>query len=275
MSISAAEVKKLRDQTGAGMMDCKKALKEADGDFDKAIEVLRKKGQKLSAKRADRAAKEGVVIAQVSDDKKKGVLVKLSCETDFVAKNEDFIDFAKEIANKAIEEFPDTIDDLAQLKLDDITIDKKVTEQVGVIGEKIELAEYATLESDMVVSYIHMGYKAGVIVGLNKADDKFEEAGRDVAMQIAAMSPVAVDKADVPDDVIEKEREIGREQARMEGKPDNIVDKIAEGKLNKFFKENTLLNQDFTKDTKMTVAQYLKEADPELDVTGFVRYQLG
>jgi elongation factor Ts len=275
MSISAADVKKLRDQTGAGMMDCKKALKEADGDFEKAIEVLRKKGQKLSAKRADRAAKEGVVIAKLSDDKKKGVLVKLSCETDFVAKNEDFIDFAKEIADKAIEEFPETKEDLAQLKLEDITIEEKITEQVGVIGEKLELAEYATLESEMVVSYIHMGYKAGVIVGLNKSDDAFEEAGRDVAMQVAAMRPVAVDKDEVPQKVIDKELEIGKEMAIKEGKPDHIVERIAEGKLNKFFQENTLLNQSFVKDNTKSVQEYLKSLDSDLTVTGFKHIELG
>lgn len=275
MSISAADVKKLRDQTGAGMMDCKKALQEADGDFEKAIEVLRKKGQKLSAKRADRAATEGVVIAVISKDNKKGVLVKLSCETDFVAKNEDFIDFAKDIANVAIEKFPSDKDELAKQKLNDITIEEKVTEQVGVIGEKIELAEYQTLKAEMVVSYIHMGYKAGVIVGLNKSGDKFEQAGKDIAMQIAAMKPVAVSKDDVPQSVIDKELEIGKEIALKEGKPEKIVDRIAEGMLKKFFQENTLLSQTFVKDNTKTIEEYLKSLDADLTVTGFRHIELG
>lgn len=275
MSISAADVKKLRDQTGAGMMDCKKALQEADGDFEKAIEVLRKKGQKLSAKRADRAATEGVVIADISKDNKKGVLVKLSCETDFVAKNEDFIDFAKDIANVAIEKFPSDKNELANQKLNGITIEEKVTEQVGVIGEKIELSEYQTLKAEMVVSYIHMGYKAGVIVGLNKADDKFEQAGKDIAMQIAAMKPVAVSKDDVPQSVIDKELEIGKEIALKEGKPEKIVDRIAEGMLKKFFQENTLLSQTFVKDNTKTIEEYLKSLDADLTVTGFRHIELG
>ncbi|NBC24105.1 MAG: elongation factor Ts [Bacteroidetes bacterium] len=275
MSISAKDVKKLRDHTGAGMMDCKKALKEADGDFDKAIEVLRKKGQKLSAKRADRDAKEGVVMALVNDDQTKGVVIKLSCETDFVAKNEDFVQLAKEMATIALKEFPTSKEELLKLKLNDITIGEKVTEQIGVIGEKIELADYERMESDMVVSYIHMGHKAGVILGLNKPGEAEEKAGRDVAMQVAAMRPVGVSKEDVPQETIDKELEIGREIALKEGKPDNIVDKIAQGKLNKFFKENTLLHQAYVKESKMTVEQYLKSINPDLTVTGFKHIELG
>jgi elongation factor Ts len=274
MSISAADVKKLRDTTGAGMMDCKKALTEANGDFDKAIEILRKKGQKLSAKRADRDAKEGVVMAVVSDDHSKGVLVKLSCETDFVAKNEDFINFATAIANIAIQDLPSK-EDLLNSKLDDITVQEKITEQIGVIGEKIELADYATLEAAMVVPYIHMGYKAGVIVGLNKASDSFEDAGKDVAMQVAAMRPTAVSQEGVPQEIIDKELEIGREIALKEGKPEQIVDKIAQGKLNKYFKENTLLPQSFVKDSNMTVESYLKSVDPDLTVVDFKHIELG
>jgi len=274
MSISAADVKKLRDTTGAGMMDCKKALTEANGDFDKAIEILRKKGQKLSAKRADRDAKEGVVMAVVSDDNSKGVLVKLSCETDFVAKNEDFIKFAEDIANIAIQDLPSK-EDLLNSKLGDITVQEKITEQIGVIGEKIELADYATLQSAMVVPYIHMGYKAGVIVGLNKSNDTFENPGKDVAMQVAAMRPSAVNKDGVSQEVIDKELEIGREIALKEGKPEQIIDKIAQGKLNKFFKENTLLSQSFVKDSNMTVEAYLKSVDPELTVVDFKHLELG
>ncbi len=273
-AITAADVKKLREMTGAGMMDCKKALAEAEGDFDKAIEILRKKGQKLSSKRADREAKEGVVIAQVSDDKTRGIIVKLSCETDFVAKNQDFIDLARKFADIALEKFPATLEELRNQPFDGITIGEKVTEQIGIIGEKLELS-YERLEAPMVCPYIHMGYRAGVLVGLNKADDKYYEAGRDVAMQVAAMRPIAVDKDDVDPAVIEKEIEIGKEQARQQGKPEQIVEKIAMGKLNKFFKENTLLNQQFVKDGSMTVRDYLKSLDPELTVTGFKHIELG
>lgn len=275
MSISAQDVKKLRDMTGAGMMDCKKALTETDGDFEAAVEFLRKKGAKLEAKRADRHAKEGVVIAKVSDDQKKGVIIKLSCETDFVAKNQDFVDLAMQFAQKALDAFPADAAALRNLGYNGITVGEKVTEQVGVIGEKIELAEYQRLEAEQVIPYIHMGYKAGVIVGLNKNSDAFETAGKDVAMQIAAMKPIAVDKDGVNQGTIEKEIEIGKEQARQEGKPEAILEKIAMGKLNKFFKENTLLNQAFVKDSKKTVAQYLKEQDGDLTVTDFKHVELG
>jgi len=277
VKISATEVKKLRDQTGAGMMDCKKALIEADGDFEKAIEVLRKKGQKVSLKRAEREAKEGVVYAIVSHDKKKGVVIKLSCETDFVAKNESFIAFAKNIAGIAIMRFPDDVDALLEIPYNGngISIKEKIVEQVGVIGEKIELAAYEKLEAPQVSSYIHMGYKAGVIVGLNKNHDQFDRVGKDVAMQVAAMKPIAVDKNGIDEHMVEKEIEIGKEQARREGKPEAILEKIARGKLNKFFQENTLLNQDFVKDSKKTVDEYLKESDPDLTVLDFRHVQLG
>lgn len=273
--ISAADVKKLRDQTGAGMMDCKKALAEAEGDFEKAIEVLRKKGQKLSLKRAEREAKEGVVYALVSDDESKGVVVKLSCETDFVAKNEDFINLTKQIAAIALATFPENVDQLLEQDIDGISIAEKVVEQVGKIGEKIELASYERLEAAKVVPYIHMGYKAGVIVGLNKSDDAYTDAGKDVAMQVAAMKPVAVDKDGVDATVIEKEIEIGKEQARLEGKPEAMLEKIAMGKLSKFFKEQTLLNQSFVKDSSMTVDQYLKQLDSGLTVEAFRHVALG
>jgi elongation factor Ts len=275
VKISASDVKKLRDQTGAGMMDCKKALAEAEGDFEKAIEILRKKGQKLSVKRAEREAKEGVVYAQVSDDKSKGVIVKLSCETDFVAKNEDFIDLTKQIADIALQEFPEDLDALLKLPINGISIGEKVIEQVGKIGEKIELAAYERMSAPQVVPYIHMGYKAGVIVGLNKADEKFEDAGKDVAMQVAAMKPVALDKEGVDQSIIDKEIEIGKEQARMEGKPEAILEKIALGKLNKFFKESTLLNQTFVKDSKLTVSSYLQSLDGDLTVEAFRHVALG
>jgi len=274
-TISATDVKNLREMTGAGMMDCKSALTEAGGDFDKAIEILRLKGQKLSIKRADREAKEGVVIALVSEDGKKGVVIRLSSETDFVAKNEDFVNLAKEFAQIALATFPADLESLLKQPYHNITIGEKVSEQVGVIGEKIELADYQRIEAPQVVSYIHMGYKAGVILGLNSADAKFKDAGRDVAMQVAAMKPVALDKDGVDASIVEKEIEIGKELARQEGKPEDMLEKIALGKLNKFFKENTLLAQAFVKDNSMSVEGYLKSMDKDLTVTGFKHIKLG
>ncbi|RLD19497.1 MAG: elongation factor Ts, partial [Bacteroidetes bacterium] len=240
MAITAQDVKKLREMTGAGMMDCKKALTEAEGNIESAIEFLRKTGQKLSVKRADREAKEGVVIALVSDDSAKGIVIRLSSETDFVAKNEDFVNLAKSFAQLALDNFPADRETLLQLDYNGVTIADKVIEQVGVIGEKIELADYQKLESECVVPYIHMGYKAGVIVGLNKAGDSQAAAGRDVAMQVAAMKPIAVDQDGVDPSVVEKEIEIGKDLARQEGKPEDLVERIAMGKLGKFYKENTL-----------------------------------
>ena len=275
VKISAKDVKALRDQTGAGMMDCKKALAEAGGDINKAIEILRKKGQKLSAKRADRDAKEGVVIAKVSEDHSKGVIVRLSCETDFVAKNDDFVNLTHKIADLALTSFPADKDSLLASDFGGISLGDKITEQIGVIGEKIELADYEKLEAPMVLPYIHMGNKAGVIVGLNKAADSYESAGKDVAMQVAAMKPVAVDKEGVSQEVIDKEIEIGMEIARKEGKPEEMLERIATGKLNKFFKENTLLNQVFVKDGKKTVGQYLDGVESGLSVTDFKHVKLG
>ena len=274
VKISAADVKRLRDQTGAGMMDCKKALTEAGGDFEKAVDLLRKKGQKLSVKRADRDAKEGVVVAIVNDDRTKGAVVRLSCETDFVAKNEDFINLVKSFADIALKNLPNSKEELLSLPYDGITIGEKVTEQLGVIGEKIELADYQKVEAPLVAPYIHMGYNSGVLVGLSKAGD-FYEAGRDVAMQVAAMKPIAIDKDDVDQSVIEKEIEIGKEQARQEGKPEEMLERIAVGKLNKFFKENTLLNQVFVKGNKESVAEFLKGIDGDLTVTDFKHVTLG
>ncbi|MCO6461845.1 MAG: elongation factor Ts [Saprospiraceae bacterium] len=276
VEISASAVKQLRDTTGAGMMDCKKALTEANGDFEQAIEILRKKGQKLSLKRADRDAKEGVVIAMVDTSGTKGIIIKLSSETDFVAKNEDFISLAKRFAQIAIDNFPTTKEDLLALPFDDITIGDKVTEQVGVIGEKIEIADYERLEAAQVVSYIHNNYMAAVLVGLNKASDAFIAAGEDVAMQVAAMKPVALDKDGVSADVISKEIEIGKEIARAEGKPEEMLERIAMGKLNKFYQDNTLLNQAFVRGSgKETVRDYLSSIDKDLTVTGFKHVALG
>lgn len=274
-TISAQDVKNLREMTGAGMMDCKAALTEANGDFDKAIEILRLKGQKLSVKRADREAKEGVVYALVSNDGNRGVVIRLSSETDFVAKNEDFINLAKEFAQIALDTFPSNLEELLKQPYQNITVGEKVQEQVGVIGEKIELSDYERIEAPMVLSYVHMGNKAGVIVGLNKADQKFHDAGRDVAMQVAAMKPVALNKEGVDASIIEKEIEIGKELARQEGKPEDMLEKIAMGKLNKFFKENTLLAQAFVKDNSQTVEGYLKSIDKDLTVTDFKHVRLG
>jgi elongation factor Ts len=271
--ISASEVNKLRKNTGAGMMDCKKALQEADGDFDKAIEIIRKKGQAVANKRADREATEGVVLADTNSDSTFGALVVLNCETDFVAKNENFVALTRSILELAINNKPADLDGLLALPLNDKIVADVVTEQVGIIGEKIELSAYEQVSADQVISYIHPGNKLATIVGFNKVVPDIQVA-KDIAMQVAAMNPVAVDKENVPADVIEKEKEIGKEQARQEGKPENILDKIAEGKLNKFFKENTLVNQEFIKESKVTVEQYLKNVDKDLKVTEFKRYSL-
>ncbi len=277
--ISAADVKKLRDMTGAGMSDCKNALTEAEGDFDKAIEILRKKGQKLSLKRADREATEGAVIALVSDDHKRGVIIKLSSETDFVAKNENFINLAKQFADIALEKFPATKEELLALPYDGITIGDKVIEQVGVIGEKIELASYERLQGEMVVPYIHMGNKAGVLVAYNQnLADKYDEL-RGVAMQVAAMKPIAVDENGIAQEVKDKEVEIRLEASMQDpknaNKPKEILEKIAIGSLKKFFEEVTLLNQDYVRDNTKKVGDYLKTVDKDLTVTEFKHVTLG
>jgi elongation factor Ts len=274
MAITASDVKKLRDMTGAGMMDCKKALGEADGDFDKAIEVLRKKGQKVSAKRADNEAKEGVVIALVNDAKDRGVIVKLSSETDFVAKNQEFIDTVQAIAETALKTFPASSEELMQQPVGSVTVKDKVDELLTKFTEKMELT-YERLEAPMVAPYIHMGYRAGVLVGLSKASDDNFEAGRNVAMQVAAMRPIALSKDDVDQAVVDKEIEIGAELARQEGKPEAMLDKIAKGRLNKFFKENTLLSQQYVKDSSKTIESYLSETDSGLTATAFKHVELG
>ena len=275
VKISAKDVKKLRDMTGAGMMDCKKALTEADGDFDAAVDILRKKGQKLSAKRAEREAKEGVVVAKVNDQKTRGVVIRLSCETDFVARNEEFVQFSEDLATLALEKQPKNEEELLSLAFRDITVKEAITEQVGKIGEKIELASYKQLSGKLVVSYIHHGNRAGVVVAMNNTGDNAAEAGKFVAMQITAMRPIAIDSDGVDSKTIEKELEIGKEQARAEGKPENMLDKIAEGKLKKFYKEATLLNQAFISDQKKSVKQYLESVDPGLTVTDFCHLENG
>ena len=271
--ISASEVAKLRKTTGAGMMDCKKALQEAEGDFNKAIEIIRKKGQAVANKRADREAGEGVVLAKANKDKSYGAMIVLNCETDFVAKNENFVALAVSILDKALEVKPTSLDELKSVKMDGITISEKLIEQIGIIGEKVELSAFEAIEAAAVQSYIHQGNKLATLVGFTKAGID-EQVYKDVAMQVAAMSPVAVDKDDVPEKVKQQELEIGAEQARREGKPEAMLDKIAQGKLAKFFKENTLLNQEFVKDNKMTIKDYLKSIDKELTVKNFKRITL-
>jgi elongation factor Ts len=273
MAITAADVSKLRKMTGAGMMDCKKALQETDGDFDKAVEEIRKRGMAVANKRADREATEGVVLSKVTDDAKTGALVVLNCETDFVAKNESFIALAQSILDLGLAKGAKNLEELNELDLDGVAVKDVITEQIGVIGEKLELAAFDVVKAEKVVAYIHPGNKLATLVGFNKADVD-DQMARDVAMQVAAMSPVAVDKDSVPQDVIEKELEIGKEMARNEGKPEEMLEKIAQGRLGKFFKESTLLQQAFVKDNKMSIQQYLQGGNKELTVTAFERYSL-
>ena len=276
MAITAKDVNKLRQMTGAGMMDCKKALTEAEGDFEKAIEILRKKGQKVSASRADRDTKEGSIFIKTNEGNTEAVLIALNCETDFVGKNEEFLSLGNAILEVAFENAPADIPALMSEKIGDLTVQEKITELIGKIGEKIEVSEYVRLKGETVVPYIHAGNKLGVLValtGINGSD--VTEAGKDVGMQIAAMNPVAVDESGVDASVVEKELEIGREQARAEGKPDNIIDKIAQGKLQKFYKENTLLHQQFVKDNGLTVAKYLDGVSKGLTVSEFKRISIG
>ena len=271
--ITAAEVNKLRQQTGAGMMDCKKALTESEGDFDKAIEIIREKGMAIAKKRSDREATEGIVFSKTTEDGKKGFIISLNCETDFVAKNDDFKNLGWKILDLAIEKQPKNLDELKKIELDGKPVDDQIVEQTAVIGEKLQLSYYDYLEAPKVLSYIHMDNKLATLVALNH-DDVDDQVGKNIAMQVAAMQPVAVDKDGVPEDIKEKELEIGRKQAQAEGKPENLLDKIAQGKLGKFMKENTLLNQEYIKDSKKTVKQYLQEQKEDLTVTDFKRYSL-
>ena len=273
MGISAKEVNELRKKTGSGMMDCKKALQESNGDMQAAIDFLRKKGQKIAAKRGDRDAKEGLVIAKTTNDSSKGVLICLNCETDFVAKNEDFGKLAHTIANIASEKTPLNVDQLLNLSFDGngLSIGDKITEQTGVIGEKIEISGYEIIEAVQVIAYNHPGNQIASIVGMN---DKADDEGKQVAMQVAAMNPIALDKNSVPQEVVDREIEVGKELAIQEGKPAEMAEKIAMGRLNKFFKETTLMNQVFIRDNKKTVQQFLKDTNPDLTVTDFKRISL-
>jgi elongation factor Ts len=279
VQISASDVNKLRQQTGAGMMDCKKALTETNGDFEAAIDFLRKKGAKVAASRQDRESNEGVVIARTSEDGKRGVIIEVNCETDFVAKNAEFVAFANEIANRAVEHNPKNIEELSALTIDTdmdrVTIADAIVDRTGKIGEKIGVSKYEVIEGEKVIAYIHGNFRLGVLVALSANVAGADEAGKDVAMQIAAMNPVALDKDGVDATTIERELEIAKEQIRAEGKPEEMVEKIAAGKLNKFYKDSTLLNQEFVKDPSKNVAQFLNTVEKGLTVTAFKRVALG
>jgi elongation factor Ts len=271
-TITPADINKLRQQTGAGMMDCRKALTESNGDFEAAIDYLRKKGQKVAALRGDREAKEGVVIAKTTADNKTGFIINLSCETDFVSKNAEYVAFAQSIMDAAIANDVHNVEELNSVKLGDNTVMDKVNEQVAKIGEKISVSRFERVEAEYVAAYIHGAYRMGVLVGLNK---EASEAGKDLAMQIAAMNPIAVDADSVPAETIAREKDIAIEQVKAEGKPAEMAEKIAMGKINKFFKESTLLGQAFVKDGNKSVSDYLKSIDPDLKVISFKRVALG
>ena len=275
-TITAAEVNELRKKTGAGMMDCKKALVEANGDFEQAIDLLRKKGQKIAANRGDRDAKEGLVLAKATADNKKGVMVVVNCETDFVAKNDDFAAFANNILDAVIENGATTVEAAKALTYpgSTLTIADRIIEEVGKIGEKIDLSAVEIIESDLVVAYNHPGNSLASMVAVSKAGDAESEAARNVAMQVAAMNPIALNDEGVDAETIERELEIGRDQARQEGKPEAMIDKIAQGKLSKFYKENTLVKQQFIKDNSLTVEAYLKSVNKDLVAVGFKRISL-
>ncbi len=276
MAITAKDVNKLRQMTGAGMMDCKKALTEANGDFDAAIDILRKKGQKVSDKRSDRETNEGSVFIKTNADNTEATLIAIGCETDFVAKNDAFLELGNTVLDIAFDQKPETIDALKQLSAGDLTVGEKIIELVGKIGEKLEVIAYENVTGEAIVPYTHAGGKLGVLVNLQGANGAdVEAAGKDVAMQIAAMNPIAVNESEVPEDVKARELEIGKEQARAEGKPEAMLEKIAMGKLNKFYKETTLLKQAFVKDPKKSVAQYLDGVEKGLTVSSFKRIKIG
>lgn len=276
VTITAADVNKLRQQTGAGMMDCRKALMESDGDFEKAIDYLRAKGQKVAANRSDRDAKEGVVIAKANPDGNYGIILTISAETDFVSKNEEFMNFGLEVAELALQNMATDIEAIKALPMHGATVGEKLLEMVAKIGEKIDITRYEQVNADAVFAYIHGNYRIGVLVGLNKAiNENVVTAGKDVAMQIAAMNPLALNEESISDDVIAREKAIAIEQIMAEGKPADMAEKIAAGKLNKFFKDNTLVHQQFVKDNSKTVAEYVKSMEAGLEVVSFRRVAIG
>ena len=271
--ISAEEVNKLRKSTGAGIMDCKKALEESSGNFELAIEILRKKGQKVAANRADRDSSEGVTIARVSSDRTMGIIISLNCETDFVAKNNTYIQLANKLADLALGY--NTKESFLSSKFDDkLTVNEKLTEQTGVIGEKIEIGSFKFLEANYVGSYIHAGNKIASIVGLSYKDDNAEKVSKNIAMQVAAINPIALDEHGVSKDILEKEIEIAKDQLRQQGKPEAMLDNIVKGKIKRFLKDNTLVNQIFIKDNKINVSQYAFSINPKFSITGFERISL-
>ena len=275
MTITAADVNKLRKQTGAGMMDCKKALVEANGDFEVATDLLRKKGQKVAAKRGENETKEGYILAQTSEDGKTGVIMTLNCETDFVAKNESYGAFVQELMNIALAKLPNTKEDLVGLAFDDkLSVAEKIVEHVGVIGENLVLSNYAKISGEQVVAYNHPGNQIATLVALNKNNEEVAEAGRQVAMQVAAMAPLALNKDGIDEETIAREIEVGKELAIQEGKPAEMADKIANGRLNKFFQENTLLSQPFIRDNKMSVEKFLESTEKGLTAVDFKRFSL-
>lgn len=271
MAVTMADIQHLRKMTGAGMMDCKSALNEANGDFDKAVEIIRKKGQAVAAKREDREASEGCVLARTEGN--YAAVVALKCETDFVAKNEEFIALTKQILDAAIQHKPETLEDLLNVKLSNGTVSQLITDKIGATGEKMELGYFEHISAPHVTAYIHMGNKLATIVGFNK-ENVAENVAKDVAMQVAAMNPISVTPDTIPAEIKEKELEIAREKAREAGKPENLIDRIAEGALQKFYKESTLLQQEYVKDNKQTIEQFLKQSDKDLTVTVFKRVSL-
>ena len=271
-TITAADINKLRQTTGAGMMDCRKALTESNGDFEAAIDWLRKQGQKVAAKRSDREAKEGVILAKTTADHKAGIVLCISCETDFVSKNADFVAFAQSIADAAIAHNVKSSEELNNVEINGAKISDMINDKLAAIGEKIEVSKFERVEAPYVASYIHGANRMGVLVGMTVES---AEAGKDVAMQIAAMNPLAVDESSIPADVIAREKDIAIEMVKAEGKPAEMAEKIAMGKLNKFFKDNTLMAQAFVKDGNQSVAQYLTSIDANMKVTEFKRVALG
>lgn len=272
-NITASIVNELRKRTGVGMMDCKKALVECDGDMDKAIDYLREKGQKLAAKRADRDASEGVVLATVNEDKTFAAVIMMNCETDFVAKNESFIAFTKEVLDAAVKARLKSLEEVMAITLNGVTVENMIVDQIAKIGEKITLSHFMPIEAVAAYAYTHPGNRMASVVGLSKAG--FDEEGKEMAMQVIAGRPVALNKETVPQEIINREMEVYRAQVREEGKPENMVEKIAEGKLNKFFKESTLLSQEYTREAKVTVEAHLKSVDKDLTITAFQRAELG
>ena len=272
--VPATDVKKLRTFTGLGMMDCKKALAESEGDFEKAVDVLRKKGQKVAAKRAHRDSSEGVVLAKTNQSHTLGYLLSLNCETDFVAKNKDFIDLGNQLLNLAFQSNASSVDEFLKIDFKGKTVEEKLTEQTGVIGEKIEIQSFQKLESNFVGSYIHSNNKIASLVGISENVKDVCVVAKDIAMQVAAMNPISLDKNSMPQESIDIELEVGKELAIKQGKPEELADKIARGRLNKFFKENTLLAQAFIKDGKQSVEQYVKTFGSNLTITCFKRYSL-